>query len=94
MSARMLAFLTVLRASRSAGAPRRTIEGKATRRAAAGYDRAVPEMSGGGDRRRDHQHPALDPRTPTAPLGRKPGGVFFCAGARVTAAGMRGFPGH
>jgi hypothetical protein len=51
-------------------------------------------MSGGGDRRRDHQHPALDPRTPTAPLGRKPGGVFFCAGARVTAAGMRGFPGH
>jgi hypothetical protein len=46
MSARMLAFLTVLRASRSAGAPRRTIEGKATRRAAAGYDRAVPEMSG------------------------------------------------
>jgi len=42
-------------------------EGKATRRAAAGYDRAVPEMSGGGDRRRDHQHPALDPRHPSSP---------------------------
>jgi hypothetical protein len=38
---------------------------------------SVPEMSGGGDRRRDRRHPALTARTPTAPPRPQTGAGFF-----------------